>query len=145
MKVVVDTNIVFSAIVKASGTVAKAFFSVPSFAKYYAPDFLIEELQIHKRKLLKVSGLSEVNYEKAKTSVFASINFIDVASIPEIYSEEAVSLTKDIDFKDFQFVALAIFLDAVLWTGDKKLYNGLRRRGFKSVMSTQQIYSTFGL
>lgn len=145
MIVVVDTNIVFSTILKANGPVAKVFFNIPSFAEYCAPDFLVTELQLHKSKLLKESGLSEINYELAKTSVFAQIDFIDISGIPDSYLQEAVQLTKDIDFKDFQFVALALFMDAVLWTGDRKLCNGLRRKKFINVISTQQLHSTFGL
>ena len=145
MIVVVDTNIVFSTLLKANGAVAKAFFNIPSFAEYYAPDFLVTELQLHRTKLLKQSGLSELNYEIAKTSVFAQINFIDVSVLPEEFKREAALLTKDIDFKDFEFVALALFMNAVLWTGDKKLYNGLRRKNFDKVISTQQINATFGL
>ncbi len=145
MILVVDTNIVFSTILKANGLVARTFFSIPSFAEYCAPDFLVAELQLHKSKLRKESGLSEVNYELAKTSVFAQIDFIDISAIPDSYAREAVQLTRDIDFKDFQFVALALFMDAVLWTGDRKLYNGLRRKKFNNVISTQQLHSTFGL
>lgn len=48
MIIVLDTNIVFSVIAKSNGQVAKTFFYVPSFAQYCAPDFLVEELQLHK-------------------------------------------------------------------------------------------------
>ncbi|MBL7730124.1 MAG: hypothetical protein JNM88_03025 [Chitinophagaceae bacterium] len=144
MTIVVDTNIVFSTLLKVKGPVAKVFFSIPSFAEYCAPDFLVTELQLHKSKLLSESGLSEINYELAKTSVFAQIDFIDITAIPDTYIKEAVQLTMDIDFKDFQFVALAIFMDAVLWTADRKLYNGLRRKNFRNVISTQELNSTFG-
>lgn len=36
----------------------------------------------------------------------------------------------DVDAKDTPFAALAIELDAPLWTGDKKLVLGLRKKGF---------------
>ncbi len=94
MIIVVDTNIVFSTILKANGQVAKVFFSIPSFAEYCAPDFLVTELQLHKSKLLKESGLSEVNYELAKTSVFAQIDFMDASAIPDNYMKEAGRLKK---------------------------------------------------
>jgi predicted nucleic acid-binding protein len=82
MIIVLDTNVVYSTIIKANGYMAKVFFSVPSFAEYYAPEFLVTELHLHQKKLLKVSGLSPVNYELAKTSVFAQIKFIDINTIP---------------------------------------------------------------
>ncbi len=145
MIVVVDTNIVFSTILRANGSVSKVFFSIPSFAKFCAPDFLVAELQEHRAKLLKHSGLSEIEYEISKTSVFSQIDFIDVNTIPENFLKEAVRLTSAIDYKDFQFVALALFLDALLWSGDRKLTYGLRRRKFNNVITTQQLCSTFGL
>jgi predicted nucleic acid-binding protein len=145
MIIVLDTNVVFSTIIKANGYMAKVFFSVPSFAEYYAPEFFVTELQMHQKKLLKLSGLSPVNYELAKTSVFAQIKFVDINTIPNSFLKTAVTLTRDIDFKDFQFVALTLFLNGILWTGDKKLYNGLRRKGFDKVIATKEISSTFSL
>jgi len=39
-------------------------------------------------------------------------------------------LCRDIDINDAPFVALALELEAVLWTGDKTLKNGLKDKGF---------------
>jgi len=145
MIVILDTNIVFSVIANSSSKLANAFFLIPSSAEYYAPDFLITELQQHKKKLLQISKLSETDYEFSKTSVFAQINFVDTNTIPEGFLKRAAQLTKNIDFKDFKFVALAMFMDGLLWTGDRKLLNGLRRAGFMNVISTQEAISIFGL
>ncbi len=145
MIVVLDTNIVFSVIANANSTVSRSFFSIPSFAHFYAPDFLITELQLHERKLLKLSGLTNLEFEIAKTSVFTQINFVDIDTLPQDYLKQAVALTKDIDFKDFKFVALTLFLDGLLWTGDKVLYKGLRRKKFMNVLTTTELISTFGL
>jgi len=51
----------------------------------------------------------------------------------------AEALTIDIDPDDISFVALSIFLDAYLWTGDKSLYNGLKNKGYNSVLSTFEL------
>jgi predicted nucleic acid-binding protein len=40
---------------------------------------------------------------------------------------------------DLPFVALALYLDAYLWTGDKILYDGLKTKGLKKVISTQEL------
>ncbi len=39
-------------------------------------------------------------------------------------------LCKEIDEKDSPFIALAIEIDAYVWTGDKKLKKGLEEKGF---------------
>jgi predicted nucleic acid-binding protein len=145
MIVVLDTNIVFSTIANTNSKMTKVFFALPSKAVYYALDFLITELHQHHKKLLLFSGLSQSDYELSKMSVFSQINFVDTASIPEEYLKEAVKLTKNIDFKDFKFVALALLLDGLLWTGDRKLLYGLRRAGFMNVISTQEATLTFGI
>ena len=44
-------------------------------------------------------------------------------------------MCKEIDLKDISFVALALELDALLWTGDKKLKEGLENRHFINFMS----------
>jgi predicted nucleic acid-binding protein len=43
---------------------------------------------------------------------------------------KAWELCKDVDEKDMMFVALALELDALLWTTDKKLATGLLAKGF---------------
>ncbi len=42
----------------------------------------------------------------------------------------AYSLCQDIDESDTPHVALTLELEGLLWTGDKKLKEGLRRKGF---------------
>jgi predicted nucleic acid-binding protein len=47
-----------------------------------------------------------------------------------LYPEKAYDLCKDVDIKDTPFIALSIELKRPLWTGDKKLKEGLRSKGF---------------
>ncbi len=42
----------------------------------------------------------------------------------------AYRLCKDIDPKDFLFVALTLEIDGELWTRDEELKRGLERKGF---------------
>ena len=49
------------------------------------------------------------------------------------------SSRQDIDENDFPFVATAIFLDGYLWTGDKKLYQGLKAKNFNAVYDAADI------
>ncbi len=48
-------------------------------------------------------------------------------------------LTEDIDVKDVSFVALTVETGGVLWTGDKKLYKGLKERGFDEVVNLNDL------
>ena len=45
-------------------------------------------------------------------------------------SVEARRLCRDVDLKDTPFVALALYLDGRLWTGDDVLKTSLKAKGF---------------
>lgn len=47
--------------------------------------------------------------------------------------KQAYLLCKDQDIYDVPFVALALTLDAYLWTGDKKLIKHLQKLGFNNI------------
>lgn len=53
--------------------------------------------------------------------------------------DKAFTLTKNIDEKDTIYVAFAIALDALFWTGDVKLKNALGKKGFTNSVSTKQL------
>ena len=48
-------------------------------------------------------------------------------------------LTKDVDYNDLLFIGLAIELKGRLWTGDKKLMNGLAKKGFNQFITTIEL------
>ena len=51
----------------------------------------------------------------------------------------AAPFVMDIDEDDLIFVALTEHLDELLWTGDLKLYNGLRENGYDKVITFDYI------
>ncbi len=51
------------------------------------------------------------------------------------------NITQNIDIDDIDFVALTKFLRATLWTGDKKLYDGLIKANFKKLINTSALLS----
>ena len=139
MNIVVDTNIVFSALISSSTTIPDIIIAPFSHFRFYTSEYLFKELEKHKQKLLKVSKLTEQEINKAKTELFKYISSISLEIIPQEIWQEAEALTFDIDPDDISFVALSIFLDAYLWTGDKVLYNGLINKGFNKVLLTSDL------
>jgi predicted nucleic acid-binding protein len=65
------------------------------------------------------------------------LKFISEEIIPLETWLASEELTKDIDINDIDFVALTKFLNATLWTGDKVLYNGLKKLDFKNILNTK--------
>jgi predicted nucleic acid-binding protein len=107
--------------------------------KFFTSEYLFQELENHKKKLQKASKLTEEEILKARTELFKYIKIISLELIPQDIWLIAEDLTFDIDPDDISFVALSIFLDAYLWTGDKDLYAGLKNKGFYNVFLTSEL------
>lgn len=71
--------------------------------------------------------------------VIRRVTFINEDQISKEAWLKAKQLTRGIDIKDISFVALTLDMHAKLWTGDKKLYTGLRERGFYDVLSAEDL------
>jgi predicted nucleic acid-binding protein len=123
---VVDTNIIFSALIPEQSRIRDLFFE--SDFLFYAPNFLIYEIYAHKEKLLENSKLNEQEFYIILNNLLECIQFVPIALIDQASRKKAYMLCKDIDEKDTPFVALAIYLNIPLWTGDKALKVGLKKK-----------------
>ena len=88
------------------------------------------ELFKHSARLLEATKLREENVLEALNELIESLQFIDAAAIPMGTWMRARRLCDGVDLKDTPFVALALHLDANLWTVDQELKRGLRAKGF---------------
>ena len=139
MKIVVDTNIVFSAIISPNGKISDLILNSDGFYSFVAPDFIIEELDRHRSKLLYISKLQEEELDFLRVSIFSRLEFYSLGQIESDYWEKAFELTSKVDEFDTPFVALSLKLDSKLWTGDLKLKKGLEMAGFKLITDTNQL------
>ena len=139
MKIVVDTNIVFSFLLNTQNTLGEIFFNSKTQFEFYSTSYMKIEIDKHWEKLKKISNLSEKNLEIAYLGLLSKIRFINEGLIPLETWVEAENLTSAIDPLDIDFVALTIHLEAHLWTGDKILYNGLNKIDFKNVVNTSEL------
>lgn len=143
MKLVIDTNIVFSAILNTQSKIAQILISGSSFFEFYSVALLKEEIGNHQSKILKISGYSEKQYLMVYEKIISKINFIDDVFLSDNEIEKAFNLTKDVDENDTLFIALANELRAKVWTGDKKLLLGLRTKGYHQLLTTDEVYDIF--
>ncbi len=60
--------------------------------------------------------------------------------IPEDKWILAEDLAKDIDDKDIPYVAFSLFYNCDIWSGDKVLRKGLENKGFKKIISTEELF-----
>lgn len=99
------------------------------------------EIQKHWERLKKISMLSDDQLEVSSSLILSRLKFINEELIPVKTWLAAEKITKDIDIDDVGFVALTKFLWATLWTGDKMLYNGLKKINFKKIINTSELLS----
>jgi predicted nucleic acid-binding protein len=141
MKVVVDTNIVFSALLNSNGIIGEILFNSPQSIEFYSCNYMRYEIHKHWEKLKKISGLSDDRLRISYTYLLDKLRFINEEIIPAEVWNSAEELVKNIDIDDIDFVALTQFLNAVLWTGDKVLYNSLKQIEFQNIVNTAELNS----
>ena len=141
MRVVVDTNIVFSAILNTNSKIARILLQPRTRLNFYATDQLLIEIEEHKEKILKISGYSHLELEKIIKLITNRIRFINGSLIPNEIYHKAERLTMDVDIDDTEFVALAEHSKAKLWSGDKELIKGLAKKNWLKFISTEELFN----
>lgn len=52
----------------------------------------------------------------------------------------AVDYVREVDMDDIAFIALSLFMDKTkIWTGDGKLREGVKRKGFEEIIGTPEV------
>lgn len=134
MRVVIDANIIFSALIKGN----PIYLSLIRNLEVYAPDFIFLELGKYEERILNKTSSKE-KMRKIIYEIFKGIHIIPKMAVKKSSMETAYNLCKEIDEKDVPYVALTIELDAYLWTNDKKLTEKLIEKGFKKILTTDEI------
>ena len=128
MKIVIDTNIVFSAILNSQGKIGQIIINSSNFFNFYTVGLLQEEIWNHKGKILDISGFTNEQFIKSYETITKRITFVDEVLISQEILVEARDIVIDIDENDALFIALTNHINGVLWTGDKKLVSGLKKK-----------------
>lgn len=139
MKIVVDTNIIFSTLLNSNSTIGDLIFNSDNHFEFYSCSYMRYEIQNHWERLKNISKLSEEQLQVSYAEVLTKLKFINEEIIPIETWLESEEITKGIDIDDTDFVALAKFLNASLWTGDKVLYEGLKKLNFKKLLNTKEL------
>ena len=115
MKLVIDANILFSALIKDSLTAELLF---EEDLELYAPAFFIEEFMKYEELILKKMKRSREKYIEILHCLKDIIN-----SVSEEEFDEFLDKAKQIslDEKDISYVALALKIKCGIWSNDKKL------------------------
>lgn len=141
MKIIIDTNIIFSGLINSNGTIGDLILNSHNILEFYSCNYMRYEIEKHWEKLKRISKLSDSELDESRFNIFSRVNFIKEDLIPEKIWLSAEKLVSDIDIDDSDFIALTKYLKGYLWTGDKELYNGLKLKNFKWVYNSAELLS----
>jgi len=115
MELVVDTNVVVSALLKAG--VSRALLFRPDW-KLASPEKLAEEIEKHRQELIEKARMDEGEFETAVRMVLSNIKILQFESY-SAHLKKAYEISPDKD--DAIFLAAALALRCPIWSNDKRL------------------------
>ena len=139
MKVIVDTNIIFSALLNSNNSIGDLLFNSGKVFEFYSCNYMRFEINKHWVKLKRISKLSDEQLEESMLKVFEKVHFLNEELISEKTWLASEEIAIDIDIDDVDFIALTKHFKGYLWTGDKELYAGLKKKKFKWVVNTTEL------
>lgn len=133
-RVIIDANRIFSELIAGNHRLRQAFSSQPD-TDFFCPKYVFVELFKHKERIAEKTDLKEPDLLSLLHSLIEKIHFFDEDAISIGSWAEAWRLCRDVDENDVAYVALTVELEGKLWTSDRELEVGLRKKGFKCFYS----------
>lgn len=115
MKLVVDTNVLFSFFWKLSGI---RDILLSRKMDLFSPEYALEEINKYQKEICTKANLSSEEFEKERLAIALAVQFI---SVKEYASKLKQALSFSPDENDIDFLALALLLGLPLWSNDAKL------------------------
>ncbi|MFC1682440.1 PIN domain-containing protein [Nanoarchaeota archaeon] len=115
MNLVIDTNILISALIRNSLT-RELIIKLP--VDLLLPEFELLEIKKHKQEILRKSKLSEIEFDHLLNFLLEYVEIIKTEDIID-YKKEADEIINHIDPDDVQFVATALKYNVAIWSDDK--------------------------
>lgn len=129
MKLILDNNILFS-LMKPFSADSYLFSSLS--VEFFAPEFIKSEFNKYKEICLFKSGLSEHEFELRLNDIKDKVKF---SKLPEYKSflKKAKGSVPDPD--DEPYIAVALFLNAAIWSNDPHL----KQQSLVKVFTTKEL------
>jgi predicted nucleic acid-binding protein len=100
MRLIVDTNIVFSGILNSESNISKILVHSSRKFEFYSPEFLKHEIGTHRSKLKKYLKLEASELDELIELTTSHIRFINESLIPEKHWVAASRLLATVDPMD---------------------------------------------
>ena len=136
MKIVVDVNVVLSALIRNSST-RKLIFETKH--ELYFPEHSLHKLRKYQNHVIGKAGLNERDYARLLAILFRNLKVIQTEEIKENWGK-AKEIMEHIDKEDVVFIAAALSLDnSAIWSEDKDFERQTRVK----VLKTRDIVELF--
>jgi len=120
MKIIIDSNVFFSALIKDSLT-RKIILEYDGF--FLFPEYIFEEMEKHINYLLRKSKMKTKDFELLLKLLLEKVRIVPMNELYK-YRRKAYSINKEIDRDDVIFFACALaYKGSIIWSDDKKLKN----------------------
>lgn len=132
MNIVIDSNVLFSALIKNS-TTRKLILEYEG--SFLFPEFIFEEIEKHKAELLKKSKMDQEDFDTLLKIILQKVTVIPNEEM-EPHKQDAVEIMSGLDMNDVIFVACALtYHGSIIWSDDK----GLKRQARVRIVTTEDV------
>ena len=138
MIIIVDANILISGIINPHGTIKSLLLNTNNSIELIVPEFAIIEIGLHKNKICSTASITSEIFDNLLSRYLKNITQFSHEAIKLNDYDKAEKIVAPFDSNDAWYIALSLSMDAVLWTGDLKLFRGLRRTGFYNIITTNE-------
>ena len=104
MRLVVDTNNIFSGMLNTSSRISRIILQPKTNLNFYSAKRLLAEINEHSGKLIEIAGYSVIEFQRVFMLSTRKIRLIDIKLIPKETLIKTLKLTSDVD--DNEFIAL---------------------------------------
>jgi len=135
MKLVLDSNIIFSALIRKSTT---RNIILTDVFDLHAPEYIFTEITKHKELLLRISKMTEGDFNALLLLLQKHVHFVS----KENYNEKMViaeDILREIDITDSPFLAMA--LNCSIWSND----GHFKKQDQVGVYTTKELTNTIDM
>jgi len=114
MNIIIDTNILISALLKNSTT---RRIIIECNERFFAPEAILDEIDKHMNMILRKSGMDKETFNKIISILLSYIERVPTEEIMKNI-EKARKIMEKVDPDDVIFIAAALTKNAVIWSDD---------------------------
>ncbi len=130
MKLIIDTNILISSLLKDSTT---REILLNESLNFYLPEIVLSEVNKYLPYIIQKSELSEEEIKKLLNTLLENLILVPIDEY-EKKMDEGMKIIGNIDEKDIQFIALALSIENDgIWSNDKHFEKQKKIKVFKAV------------